>query len=48
MMTCFLGVSLRGDSSIPAPNQVPLNRRVHAFFDALESREQMDDDVDVS
>ena len=47
-MTCFLGVSLRGDSSIPAPNQVPLNQRVHAFFDALESREQMDDDVDVS
>ena len=47
-MTCFLGVSLRGDSSIPAPNQVPLNQQLHDLFDVLESREQMDDDVDVS
>ena len=48
MLTCFLGVSLRRDGSIPAPNQVLTNRRLQDLSHELDSREQIDDDVDVS
>ena len=46
MMTCFLGASLRGDSSSPAPNQVLTKRRLQDLLHEIDPREQMDDDVE--
>ena len=46
MMTCFLGASLRGDSSIPAPNQVLTKRRLQDLSHEVDPRQQMDDDVE--
>ena len=46
MMTCFLGASLRGDSSSPSPNQVLTKRRLQDLLHEIDPREQMDDDVE--
>lgn len=46
MMTFFLGASLRGDSSSPAPNQVLTKRRLQDLLHEIDPREQMDDDVE--
>ena len=46
MVTFFLGASLRGDSSSPAPNQVLTKRRLQDLLHEIDPREQMDDDVE--
>ena len=46
MMIFFLGASLRGDSSSPAPNQVLTKRRLQDLLHEIDPREQMDDDVE--